>query len=390
MLDLHAAQEALNAWASGLQPLTPSRLVAALSEPNLTARSGAADVAVLLRQALRSNDESRRRYPSDDHATLARSWLEVPFSSPFPATFSWPSYGLLPQRLDDRAVRVSAEPWRPDWLEDVGDGGVDADVSGEVVCRSDESVPGDPFLPTIDAAITRYKTPGQRAAVRSALVLPPGATLVVNLPTGAGKTLAMLAAAEAAPLGVTSLLVVPTIALALDHERRYRAQHPGSPPTAYHGDLAPAARAEFRRRLRSGEQRVLFTNPEALVSSLARPVSDAAGGGRLALLAIDEAHVVGSWGDAFRPQFHSLAGLRTHLLRRAEQQGHRPFKTILASATLTEDTLLLLRSLFGEPGPFLQVAAPVVRAEPAFWQSVALGPDVREARLLEALRQLPR
>src|SRR5206468_11901471 len=55
----------------------------------------------------------------------------------------------------------------------------------------------------------------------------------------------------------------------------------------------------------------------SLVSSLAWPMSEVARGGRLALLAVDEVHVVGSWGDAFRPQFHSLAGLRTHLLRAA-------------------------------------------------------------------------
>jgi len=200
------------------------------------------------------------------------------------------------------------------------------------------------------------------------MMLPPGATLVVNLPTGAGKTLAMLAAGETAQSGMSSVLVVPTVALALDHERRYHAQHPNSPPTAYHGDLPPATKADFRRRLRNGEQRVLFTNPESLVSSLARSMSDVAAGGRLALLAIDEAHVVGTWGDAFRPQFHGLVGLRTHLHRQANEHGHPAFKTILASATLSEDTLQLLRSLFGQPGPFFHVAAPVIRSESEFWR----------------------
>jgi superfamily II DNA or RNA helicase len=390
MLDLHAAQDALNAWASGRRSPTSTRLVAALSGPKLTAHSGAADVAVLLRQALRSNDERRWRYPGSDPASLVRSWLDVPYSTAFPATFDWPSYGLLPQKLDGSSLRLGAEPWRPAWLDDVVGEGVDADVVGELMCRSDESVSGDPFLPTIDAGITQYKTPGQRAAVRSAMALPEGATLVVNLPTGAGKTLAMLAASQTAPLGMTSVIVVPTVALALDHERRYRAQHPNSAPTAYHGELSPAAKTEFRRRLRSGDQRTLFTNPEALVSSLARPISEVAAGGRLALLAIDEVHVVGSWGDAFRPQFHSLAGLRTHLLRRATDGGHPAFKTILASATLSEDTLLLLKALFGEPGPFLHIAAPVVRAEPSFWQSTSLDSPIREARLLDAVRHLPR
>jgi superfamily II DNA/RNA helicase len=390
VIDLHLGQAELNAWGAGGELSGSSRLAAALASTTPRSSTGAADIAVLLRQALRYNDENRRVRRASAEDTWAPAWIEVAFSNLFPRSFDWSNFGLLDQTVDHRAIRLAAEPWRPLWLADFSDAGVDGDIAAEALCRGDESVPGDPFLRTIDASIDRYKSPGQRAAVRSAMALPAGATLVVNLPTGAGKTLAMLAAASTAPVGMTTALVVPTVALALDHERRYSEQHPGSPPTAYHGGLDRAAKAAFWDRLRKGEQRVLFTNPEALVSSLARPMSEVAGGGRLAVLAVDEAHVVGSWGDAFRPQFHSLAGLRTHLLREATKGGHEPFKTILASATLTEDTLLLLKALFGDPGPFLQVAAPVVRAEPSYWQSISLDPAVRDARLLEALRHLPR
>lgn len=196
MLDLHSAQEALNAWNAGLEPTRPSRLVSALSGSTRNQRPGDADIAVLLRQALRANDEVRRGYGGHEERTLVRAWLEVPFSPLFSPTFDWATYGLLPSAVDAHGVRLSAEPWQPTWLEDIGAEGVDGDVAAEVLRRSDETVAGDPFLPAIDSLITRYKTPGQRAAVRSAMVLPPGATLVINLPTGAGKTLAMLAASE--------------------------------------------------------------------------------------------------------------------------------------------------------------------------------------------------
>ncbi len=391
MLDLHEAQEAITAWATGVSPpAAAGRLQFVLASTRADGTAGAPDVAVLVRQAIRSSDEVRHRLSHRADSLWTPSWIDIPYCRLLPPSFGWQRFGLSPQQLDEQRVRLTAEAWRPAWLDLTCDSSVDADTAAELLCRDDESVPGDPFLRLLDQSITRYKTPGQRAAVRSAMVLPPGATLVVNLPTGAGKTLSMLAAAESAPAEMTSVLVVPTVALALDHDRRYRAQHPQSPPTAYHGGLDPTAKSDFRRRIRSGEQRVLFTNPEALVTSLARPISEASAGGRLGLLAIDEAHVVGSWGDAFRPQFHALAGLRTHLIRRAEEIGHTPFKTILASATLSEDTFLLLRDLFGKPGPFLSVSASVVRPEATYWQSTTLDSATRDEQLIEALHHLPR
>jgi ATP-dependent DNA helicase RecQ len=383
------AQALIDAWATGAALDATTRLGSALSAHDPGTSTGAADVAVLLRQCLRADDVRRSASWANANG-FVRAWLEVPICRLFPESFDWLSYGLLAQHIPSHRVRLSAEPWRPAWL-DVPDGmSVDADAEAAIPCRTDESVEGDPFLQLLDASFSGYKTPGQRASVRSAMVLPAGATLVVNLPTGAGKTLAMLAAAETAPPTMTSVIVVPTVALALDQERRYSAQNPRSPATAYHGNLSEAAKKAFRERLWSGEQRVIFTNPEAVVSSLARPLADAAAGGRLATLAIDEAHVVGSWGDTFRPHFHSLAGLRRYMLRAADQAGHPPFKTILASATLTEDVLAVLQVLFGQPGPFFQVAAAVLRPEPSYWSSTDLKPAEREQHLLEALRHLPR
>lgn len=389
MISPSTAQSTLDAWVTGATFAVTSRFASALSGVAPRASTGAADIAVLLRQCLRSDDEHRLALMTD-HGSFVRAWLEVPFCGLFPESFAWSNYGLLAQPRGAQGVRITADAWRPEWL-DVPDGtSVDADSAAGITCRTNESVEGDPFLSSIDSEFSTYKTPGQRASVRSAVVLPAGATLVVNLPTGAGKTLAMLAAAEMSAPGMTSVIVVPTVALALDQERRYKSQNADSPATAYHGGLSQAAKKGFRDRLWSGEQRIIFTNPEAVVTSLARPLVDAAGGGRLALLGVDEAHVVGSWGDAFRPHFHSLAGLRRLLLRAATDGGHPPMKTILASATLTEDVLILLETLFGEPGPFLQVAAPVLRPEPSYWQATNLEPAAREAHLIETLRHIPR
>jgi ATP-dependent DNA helicase RecQ len=388
-VNLGEAQEVMNEWASGSPPDRSTRLGAALGGTRASHHQPMSDASVLIRQVLRTSDESRRSQDAES-SSWAGAWLDIPICDAFPASYDWSDFGLTVQRQTERASRISATPWSPAWLPTLHPGGVDAAVAAAAISRADESVAGDPFLPAVDRHIVRYRTPGQKEAVRSALVLPPGGTLVVNLPTGAGKTLVMLAAVEWEARGAMSVMVVPTVALAQDHERRYLDQHPESSPVAYHGSLSPTAKAEFRRRIFNGEQRLVVTNPESLVSSLALPVSQAAAGGRLAVLAVDEAHVVSSWGDAFRPQFHALTGLRAHLLRAAREAGHKPFKTLLASATLTQETLQMLRSLFAEPGPFLHIGAPVIRPEPDYWHSINLDETTRTPRLLDALRHLPR
>ena len=350
---------------------------------------------MLLRQVLRCDDVRRNvgrpEGCADAEVGATSNWLDVPHSRSFPSDYRWSDFGLDADTRGGSSTRIRAAPWMPAWLDCASVPAVDHDVSDLRVVRPYESVRGDPFLALIDEDFTTYRTPGQRAAVRSALIARAGSTLLVNLPTGGGKTLAMLApAVTASASGSVSVVVVPTVALAIDQQRRYASQHPGAPLTAYHGGLTSDQKADFLTRLRSGDQPILFTNPEALVTSLARPLSSAAAGGRFQLLAIDEAHIVASWGDAFRPHFHALAGLRTHLLREASAAGHEAFKTVLASATITEDTLLLLEGLFGQPGPFLHVGAPVVRPEPSFWAAPMADTDERDNRIIESLRHLPR
>jgi len=382
MIDLFVAKARLQEWSAGTLGPPEDRFSATLRAAPASGTRGAADIAILLRQALRMSDE-RRGVGTPDSSQVVQATIDVPITTLLPATFDWASFGLVArQSRQSGTMIVSARPWHPEWLQSA-DAAVDGDVTAGLECRRKESVDGDPFLPRVDPDIDQYRTPGQRAAVRSAMLLPPGGTLLVNLPTGAGKTLAMLAPALTAPQGSTSIIVVPTVALAMDHERRHARLKPASPRTAYHGGLALPEKNAFRQRLYDGQQPVVFTSPEALVSSLARAVTRVAAGGRLEILAVDEAHVISSWGDAFRPHFHSLAGFRSHLLRTAMDNGHRAFRTILASATVTEDTLRLLRTLFGAPGPFLQVAAPVVRPEPTFWSERRAAHDLRDRHLIE-------
>jgi ATP-dependent DNA helicase RecQ len=389
LVDLGAVQHALDCWARGGQVVGASRLNAALREVDPTSGAGALDVAVLIRQVLRSSDAERQYRFAGRGGAVQPAWLTVPAGTCLDQV-DWSELTLDTRRLGSGRLELIARPWSPSWLSAVPVEGVDGYAAAGVRRRRVENVAPDPFLLEIDTSIESYRTPGQRSALRSAFLMPAGSTLLINLPTGAGKTLPLLARALLTPPGMTSIVIVPTVALALDQQRRFAEQRPDAPPTAYYGDLSLERKSEFVARMNAGNQPVIFTNPEAAVTTLSGPLSSAAAGGRLALFAIDEAHVVASWGDAFRPHFQMLAGLRNALVRTAMEHEQEVFRTLLASATITESTVELLRLLFSQPGPFLHIAAPVVRPEPAYWFAKCGSAEEQQERVVEAILNLPR
>jgi superfamily II DNA/RNA helicase len=256
-------------------------------------------------------------------------------------------------------------------------------------------LPLDPALEEdLGLEFKRYSCPGQRQAIRAVFFLKPGATLLINLPTGSGKSLVAWAPALMAPQGSLSLMVTPTVALALDQERQLREKYPprvaASLPDrlAWHSGLSEADRTEIRRRLSDGTQRVLIASPESIVTSLARPLYDAAATGQLRYFIVDEAHLVAQWGTEFRPEFQSMCGLRRELLAHCPTISDR-FRTLLLSATLSQESFEILRNLFAED-LFDHVSAVTLRPEPEYWISSARYEGIRATRVVELIRVVPR
>lgn len=317
--------------------------------------------------------------------------LRVPSGGGWPDQRGWVDHGFEVLEAGPSAFLLSAFEWHPEWLGS-GEGGVFSDAFSDIVVRRENRCPADPFVRDA-TGFDNYSSPGQREAVRAAFLIPEGETLVVNLPTGSGKSLVGQAPALVQKEdGHLTLFVVPTVALALDQARAmrelFRRQDPSRPdwPLAWYGGLPQEQRLEIRKRLRNGTQRILFTSPEALTTSLLRAVLESASLGMLRYLVIDEAHLITQWGDEFRPSFQALAGLRHSMLKLAP----RGFRTLLMSATLTEETVETLASLFGPRERVQMVSAVHLRPEPQYWFYGAGSPEEKQERVLEALRYAPR
>ncbi|WP_307812878.1 protein DpdF [Micromonospora coerulea] len=291
-----------------------------------------------------------------------------------------------------------APAWQPKWLDLWGDAPDAAAAAGTELAQRfhQDDLPADPFFERITGHV-RYRTAGQRAACRAVVSIPDGSSIIAMLPTGSGKTEVALCLTERYPDAVT-LIVVPTVALAYDFERRFRdhyaRRYPRADKSALHFAWTASTNEDLRERLRrrviDGTQPVLVTSPESVSRALRSLLMEAASTGRLGGFVVDEAHLVTQWGRDFRPEFRTLANLRDELVKRAGEAGHPSPTTLLLSATLGSHELRDLRELFGSGDSCTLIAANSLRAEPDMWMSGAEDDQQREEWMLESLAHLPR
>jgi len=352
---------------------------------------GPGDLAGLVRHVLR-------------RATLCNApdfLLTVPSSSPWPSIDLWQESGVQVVGRDQISLRLRAtsswsaewlpfskqyEPFRATYTEDFRRKGWPSSSHLPLDTSLEFGLALDP------EQFKGYQGPGQRLAIRSAFFLKPGGTLVVNLPTGTGKSLVAWAPALLSQNNELTVMITPTIALAIDQERQLKEQYPNVPgglpaEMAWHSGLTEDARKLIKQRLRSNTQRILITSPESLVGSLSRELYRAAESGLLRYFVVDEAHLVAQWGNDFRPEFQSMSGMRRELIKRCPYG--RAFRTLLLSATLTQESFDVLESLFSE-GDVDSVNAVALRPEPEYWQSNSETQSERERKVRELVRVVPR
>ena len=143
--------------------------------------------------------------------------------------------------------------------------------------------------------------PGQADVIRDIL---SGRPVIAVMPTGAGKSLCyQLPAIVLAERGDVTLVISPLIALMKDQVDALRAR--GVPAVALTSHAGAEEQREIIEGIRAGLYTLIYVAPERFRSprfvDALRSMA-----GKLALVAIDEAHCISEWGHDFRPDYRRI------------------------------------------------------------------------------------
>ena len=243
----------------------------------------------------------------------------------------------------------------------------------------------------------RYRSRAQKSAIQTALTAPDGSSLMVSMPTGAGKSLLFQAPVllwrESVP-GACAVVIVPTIALAEDHERTLRGMPGLEASRAMSGSTPLAQREEILANFRNGDIPILLLSPEAafgaarpdlLQTACALSAPEKYGQrGLLSAVFVDEAHIIESWGRSFRPDFQRLPAFIGELRTR-----NPALRTVLLSATLTPASQSVLRADYGS-GPWGEIHARTPRYQFDLSAADFSDQSERDAALYRLIDRAPR
>ena len=155
----------------------------------------------------------------------------------------------------------------------------------------------------------------------------PWRDVFVTAPTGTGKSLMFQIPALylADNFNLVTIVVSPLIGLMKDQVNSL-AERSVEQSATINSEVSPVEKREISKKIRAGEKSILYLSPETLLSR--SDISMLIGERKLGLVVIDEAHIVTTWGKAFRADYWYL-GTYLHRLRKQHQF---PIATFTATA----------------------------------------------------------
>ena len=231
-----------------------------------------------------------------------------------------------------------------------------------------------------------FKSLEQKLCVYGGLNTPAGYTSLISMPTGGGKSLVTQALAYEKE-GLT-VVVVPTVSLAIDQERVAKKNIKSSKDGeiyCYYSGIKNFF--EIADSIRNKTAKLLFISPEALIKNeqFQKLIGEANERKYIKNIVVDEAHIVVAWGDFFRVDYQCLSPWRKELLKITPE-----IRTYLLSATFQDDTVKSLKRMFADDGKWLEIRCDSLRKEPRYILEQVKNYTEKRKKVLKLVDLLPR
>ncbi len=124
----------------------------------------------------------------------------------------------------------------------------------------------------------------------------------VTAPTGAGKSVIFQVSAIylAEKYKLLTIVISPLIALMNDQVKKFKLKNYRKARTI-NSETSPIMKDNIVREIANGECDILYISPETLMSR--NDIEQLVGERKIGLIAVDEAHIVATWGKEFRPDY---------------------------------------------------------------------------------------